>query len=432
MSMDSTYKRIFILIYCVSIIGGALYHFTVLRGQPIAHEEGFIRRSEKSLFDLSFYASERPFTSDLFFKLCGSNPEYAVAGQKVMSLLCWSILGLAAAALVPGPAARIVFYLLFFSLQFWWNIAAWNCIIRSESLSFSFFAAWLACVLFFLHKPSAQRLILLSVISLFFSFIRDNLPYSVLLFALLLAVIAFICRLKQYKKYFTAYIMIMVVIFVLQSISCQVGKRHQFPLINVIFQRILPDEKYTQWFIEKGLPADDTLLRWKGKWGSSNDFALYRDGKYDKFMDWTLHEGKYVYAYFLLSHPRYTITTPLLAKDKLLSYNLFQYTYYNYPKDSRLSNWIDMVFLVLYGLLNFPAAIGLTLVSLYCFIKQREMIYSIPTLLTATFLFNAMFIYHADAMEVSRHSLMNVIAFQTISCLALLLVYKQYRGGKRT
>jgi len=64
--------------------------------------------------------------------------------------------------------------------------------------------------------------------------------------------------------------------------------------------------------------------------------------------------------------------------------------------------------------------------------KQSEVIYTIPTLLTATFLFNAMFIYHADAMEVSRHSLMNVIAFQTISCLALLLLYRQYSGGKRS
>jgi hypothetical protein len=49
--------------------------------------------------------------------------------------------------------------------------------------------------------------------------------------------------------------------------------------------------------------------------------------------------------------------------------------------------------------------------TLIIIIKQREMIYSIPTLLTATFLFNAMFIYHADTIEVSRHSLMNVIAF---------------------
>ncbi len=237
----------------------------------------------------------------------------------------------------------------------------------------------------------------------------------------------FLYKSSALKKKTAIYVLFAVIICGLQSLSSYQGLRHQFPLINVLLQRVLIDKQYTDWFIEHGMPVDSDILSWKREWASSEGLKLYADPQYERFMDWTRTKGSRTYALFLLTHPAYTFFSPFLAKEEIISFGLIFYTYENYKQKAPVNVLIDIFFMVVFLLINQYSAI---ILALYVFFKnkKRNILYCVPFFIVAAFLFNALLVYHADAMEVERHSLMNLIAFQVSGLMGVLLLLKKKPG----
>jgi len=261
-------------------------------------------------------------------------------------------------------------------------------------------------------------LVLLIITTFFFSFTRDNLPYALLFCTglLLLLLKKYHCSFyTQYARLLKTLLLSVILIFSLQTLSAHLGKRHEFCLINVLLQRIFVNDDYTQWFIDRGMPVDSTILQWRGKWASSDDFSLYKDRQYVPFMHWVSVKGQFTYGLFLLTHPRYTLQPLLQDLAPMFSYNLDLYTHK--PPPLAFIRFMHML-LPFSSLLT---ALCTAFLAVLVFARAARTEGLVLAVLTVTVFFNAFFIYHADAMEVPRHSIMNMIALECLTYTGFLL-----------
>jgi hypothetical protein len=177
------YWLVIIVISCILFNFTVSYFINELAGNPIFKGEGYIERSKNALLTLNFFISAKPFTTDFLYKIYGSNPSNSVIGQQILSSFCWIFLGFAVCLTINKKLLSIFSLILFSTLVFWWNIAGWTYVMMSESSAFSLFALWYAMVI--LHHQYRWRtlLLLLCVVTILFSFTRDNTPYFLLPFA---------------------------------------------------------------------------------------------------------------------------------------------------------------------------------------------------------------------------------------------------------
>ena len=206
-----------------------------------------------------------------------------------------------------------------------------------------------------------------------------------------------------------------VAVLALSVITSREGKRYQFPFINVVCQRILPDAQRLAWFEREGMPVPEGLMAWKYKWASSHDFALYHDPIYAEFMAWTERAGFRTYAQYLVTHPGYTIASPLRRRPGLFSANLYKYTWQ--PPPLLAIRWVSFLFWP-------PAFIAMAgavlLVSLLRYLKQSAgpVEFAVAALVPALVV-HAVLVFHADAMEISRHGLLNVVGLCTAAIVGV-------------
>jgi len=123
---------LWIFVFCVVIA----FSITQLSGEPIFNSEGFIERAQQnSVLRLSFFTSSRPFTTDFFYKIWGSNTYSVVAGQKIFAVFCWTFLGLAISSTIRNNFLAMLSLVTFSTAVLWWNVGGWANVMRSESLS---------------------------------------------------------------------------------------------------------------------------------------------------------------------------------------------------------------------------------------------------------------------------------------------------------
>lgn len=404
------YLLLSIVISCILFDFTVIYFITKLAGNPIFNSEGYIERSKNALLTLEFFTSIKPFTSDFLYKIYGSNPSNCVIGQQILSSFCWIFLGFTVSLTINNKLLSIFSLILFSTLVFWWNIAGWTYIMRSESSAFSLFALWYAMVI--LHHQYRWRtlLLLLCVVTILFSFTRDNIPYFLLPFAVCMYVCMYVgnrLSSQQQRRGWLIYLIVVMILFISQAISAQIGARYQFPLINVILQRIIVDEVKTDYFVSHGMPVNDNFItQWKGQWASSHDWALYNDPQYKDFMDFTLHKGKHIYGLFLLTHIGYTLKSAWQNRYNIFTTNLA-------PK-TQTNMMIFSQFWDLYSSATF--LLGLMFIISLLFIRRYPYLFAVMLCITI----NGIFIYHADAMEVARHSLIVMIVLATVSMHTLV------------
>jgi hypothetical protein len=395
------------------------YVLLQVQGPPVITGEGYLERSRLPLLDLSFFISARAFTTTLLYKICGSDPAAIVTVQKILLVAGWSFLSAAFGALIGSSVLRFCSLTIFPLMALWWNLLGWTLLLRSEACSFALFAIWLSTLLYFLKQPSRLRLGILTAMAMLFSFTKDNIPYFLIVVAVLLLVCGRLFASALFRRYaglFKALLLAMLLLGIAQNISAQAGKRQQFCLVNVLLQRILPDPEYTAWFIKQGMPVDNSILQWKGQWASSEEFKLFKDNRYEPFMDWVLCRGTVTYARFLIEHPAYTFRPLVKNLPELFSYNLTLYA--GLPPDK-------LCLRLLYALLPATSllfAAALSLFSLRAATAYKRPICILPLILLLSAFCNALFVYHADAMEVPRHALMNMLCLECLSYMALLLL----------
>lgn len=409
----------------LAVLGGAwlLFALSSLDLTPIKNSEGYLMRSEHSLFSKEFYFGPRPFVTSLMYKLYGSTESGAVTGQLVFSTVSWLVLTFALGRRISSPSGRLIHCLAFPSIMAWWNIMGWNMVMRAEATTFSWLALWCAALTEYCAKPEKYRAILLAAASCFVCFTRDNLPLLVLpLIALLLLVEGLRARVwaRIWKRLTVLGLaLLLTVSFQFATSQAVVHKqfrtRHEFPLVNVIIRRVLPNREIRTWFAEQGMPVHMEILHWKKKWASGKDFAIFEKKKYERFRTWVREEGKYTYLRYLVTHPGYTLQSAFDAQKEIFASNLTYYT--DKPPRRFPFRYLEFVYPLVTP--SLALLVALAALSRGLWTRLRLLSLAFASMIPLVFV-NGLLVFHMDAMEVERHALMGVVLLH-VAVYALVL-----------
>jgi len=276
--------------------------------------------AREPLTSSAFWLGRRPFVVPLLHKLCGLDDTNVVPAQILLWVACWPVLALAVGTQFRHWFVRIggVALILAFALSV--PICQWNAIVRSESVALSLFALFggLALLTWRYALPRAaagrwRRVMLLTLTCLtaaLWTFSRESNGYMVLTVAL---VAIFAAGLRRVRRAMYWWVLVaggaaLLAVFIASTANLKAAGRHFGPLTNVIFRRILTDPQRTQYFANRlGLPLDDALRARANTFVSDTGRLVEWAPEFVAYRAWANTVGPTRYAYFLLTHPAYSL-----------------------------------------------------------------------------------------------------------------------------
>ena len=175
----------------VLAIGIVAYILIACSRAPRHHADSRSYHAGAALSPLSsaFYTANKPPTTNLVLKLCGSDAAAFVVVQMVLCVAAWCFLGFAASGLMRQRNTVVAVILLAATMPLWWNVTGWCSSVLSESLAFSLFAAWLGCMLVTLNTQRLACFFALAPLTLLFAGTRDSVPIFITVFSFTLLIL---------------------------------------------------------------------------------------------------------------------------------------------------------------------------------------------------------------------------------------------------
>jgi hypothetical protein len=384
----------------------------------------YLAQSKIPLSDKSFYSPTpdlkfncRPFTLPLLYKIADSDPPRIIILQEFFNALCTFFLVYVLLLYLNRNYLKYAAIVFIYLLMSWWNIVGWSVNLLSESLFMSLLFAWLASWLLLTKKRTRWYWALHILITILFSFTRDNSPYIIVLFYFTSGFAGWLWDRKQLKQYISLF-GIGIVLFIVQSYTAKIGERNKLPVLNNIVIRMMPNKEYFQWFKDNGMPLSDRLVaNYTG--ATCNDakiYTLYHDSTYNDLYNWINTQGTSTFIRFLLTHPKHTFLLDQTPEERarIFAYNLPGYT----GDITGYSKWTSFMF----PLFNKWVALLLSLCLIVKFRKHKELILLFPLLLMIVFAIHALLAYNSDALEVERHLFITNIMIQFVGILSVLLI----------
>lgn len=291
-------------------------------------------------FSSAFLGGPRAPTVPLLYKILGSDDARAIA-QLVASVACWLALAAALAIWIERRWVRIAGFGSILVLSLAPQITHWDSILLTESLSLSLTAALCAAWLWYLRDPGWRRLAVVVAVSLAWVFTRDTNAYLAAFVAVVLLISAPFATRRRFPLAAAAS---MVVLCVLSLASAGGGAtageraealsgpadgsfgrtaaakalpaqqyvlfgqgRWEFPLLSVIGRRVLTDPDRLDYFKDHGMPVTPALEQMSGQYAAGRSGEFFRSPQLASFRSWLGDSGQSTYTGYLLTHPAYLV-----------------------------------------------------------------------------------------------------------------------------
>lgn len=238
----------------------------------------YLQVAQQPVTSLEFWVGIRPFTLPLIYKVLGltsSQPiDHAAAMQVAwlqfsLSIVAWLSLACSLAfALRRWPLAALAGFPIALAFGATLDIALWDHLLLSESVSSSLLAILLAVWVFLLDDSGRTISDLrswrrwaffgsLGTITVLYSFTRDANGVVVASAGLLgLGALVFQhVRRSPIGRFMPWMSLIMVMAFVAQMVTVSRGERWLRPFLNVFYYRVLPYPEHLRFFENRGLSA---------------------------------------------------------------------------------------------------------------------------------------------------------------------------------
>lgn len=305
--------------------------------------ESYLQASEIDFPTLTFFTSGRSATLPLIFKIFSPEQGYQltwisepatagggrmpanqagfepiVAFQIAMSIIGWGALALVVfhhlTHTIVKPVTAALILLFGFSPQ----MANWDSLLMSESLSFSLYALLVALVVelvFSLSRrpPKATWKIWGIVAGLFlvtagWVFSRDTNIYLLLLSVAALCLLLFFSVWRKIVPLAPVIVLtgLMIGLAWFQQTTFRASQRWLLPLLNNMTTNVFPYPSRVDFFASKGMPVSPELLSISG---SAEYNSIYEQ---EDFIAWAKEAGLTAYSEFLLR-------TPLWAMQSIYS-----------------------------------------------------------------------------------------------------------------
>jgi len=292
---------------------------------------------QPQIISLSWFTANRSFTLPFIYRILQGDPGYqtiatsepAIPGspnhlvfqpgfdrvavfQWIVSLLSWNLLAFVIYRRMDNPIVGCIGAFLTLAFAFVPQMAEWDRVMMSESLSFSLFAAELALLIELTQRAAHQQLSLSVgnllmlfgwvVITFFWIFTRDTNTYSLPL--LVIGILAFILwkRNDQHVLFIGTFIAAFSLgLFIFQQYTFRLSQRWLVPVVNNMVTNVFPYSTRVAFFEKRGMPVSPDLLATRGSM-EYNEIT-----EFDSFMDWVKQNGLSAYSNFLLDNPRWAV-----------------------------------------------------------------------------------------------------------------------------
>ncbi|MCH2173695.1 hypothetical protein MK489_23200, partial [Myxococcota bacterium] len=367
-----------------------------------------------SVFDTRFWLTMRPAGMLLFYDLFGSDPRSIVAAQIVLHMVGW---GLLSVVLYEKSSNRIVGFfsaaaVLMIALSP--QVSRWNYVLLPESTSLSLIPIVIAVTLDLADRGGSIRLASLLILLGISSTLRDLNAFYILSFSAPLAVAWGFRRISWHQFALSLVFLVGFSAFasfsannarhpdVSKRITAFAEKRWYGPFLNTMGSRLLADETAVEYFVEIGMPVNDSLL---AKRGMAN--VLMSDPDLADFRDWAINDGRIAYMQFLVTHPGYVLQSIWDERHEIFNAT-------DWPSNEKKRRYVAKGFrtenLFPYAFNNAHVyAAGLLLIIaawIMLLVGQRPL--STPRIYTAFAMLTGVPVlaivgYHGDGMDVFRH-----------------------------
>jgi hypothetical protein len=409
----------------VAYVGLRLYAFLSEPTAPADDTGTYTDVSDRlSAFDPAFYGARRPFVLPLLYELVRSHTAWAWT-QWLVATGAWIALSVTVASGIASRGLQLAAIVMMLSLSLAQPVAAWDRALLPESLTVSIGLLLLVVLALVVRKSTPARVAWAGGLLFLLAFVRDaNAPVGALLFLLLAAVFL----MRRRRKLAGALAAIAVAVVVANQISLNAGDRWQFSMMNVIGTRVLPSAEVRDYFVDHGMPYDESVRRLSGYFTSTNNYALYANRP---LFEWVRADSRPVYLSFLLTHPGYLAYWPIKDREQLLApwaWSLFQ-------KDARpvLPEAVEsVVYPSNAGRTVFLLVVVLALTAYFIRLRRREWL--LPAVVLFSTPAHLMFVWHADSMEPGRHAVFASILLRVAALWLLILVVDaalERRGSTR-
>ncbi len=427
----------------VILIGLEISSFNGMTGPVYSGDETvWSYVAERSLFSREFYTEIRPFTVPLIHKLANNDDQVVVRIQSWVSIFAWFSLAIAVATLFKRPIVRIgvAIFICLFSLT--WPINQWDYVIRSESFNLSFVALGTALTIVLIHNLQRGRsnhfafLLWWAIGCLLLLFTRDSMVYA---FGVLLAtfVIYFIYdwmrngrKLPDKMPSRLLILALLAAMIGFSQWSFRNSIRWHTPLVNVILQRIMPQQdSYEHWLEHTDFPENPTFEQYAGMFawdvapeGGQIRSRLTSDQKIADVQQWLIEKGISSYSrYLVLNVPVQSITQAFQAMSENI--NLFNE---GYAKGAGNVEWSAQLSRLLFPSFNAPIFIWIVSLLLGVGIIILVPEYRLLGMIICFFILNAwiqaFITFHGDTAEIPRHMMIVGVLFRLGFWIAVITV----------
>jgi hypothetical protein len=387
--------------------------------------EDYAMIASQTWYTSTFWTGGNPPGLPLLFKVFGLNwdtfigPQYEDIARQItkfqtaLSFLAVSCIAFSLASVIRQKWLRPLAVLVVFGLGMSADVAQWNKMLLSESLSTSIFFGLFAGAILLAQwtdeSESSKGLLvaaLTAVIAMgvaLYAFTRDVNSYFLLAVGVLtlpLAIIAAVRR-KRWRWAYTAIVGIVLLAAVGSAVSRR--SRWSYPFINLIYDRVLPDKAAVDFFVRHDFPIEviESIQP-----NSRNDLQVaYKGDQGDPLRAWFEESARLVHMKFLLSRPVETLSAPLADLPALLSPDVSWYRVRLHPEPP----WLPLTTAVFYPksplILGLWAIVVLGSTAVLIRTGRGRPFWAVPLLVLATLYPLYLVIWHGDTAAMERHSL---------------------------
>ncbi len=253
----------------------------------------FLKVAQIGPFSPEFWFTERPVGLPLVYWITGFDVRWLAVVQSLgyamaATVVCATILRLVRSRIV-GWIASILVGAVVVQPRF----ALWCVEALSESLGLTTSMIAIASWLRVAPTPSRRRVGVATTATIVWLLVRDSHGLPVLVIVAVMFVVGWRCRNPEMRRTTLVCAAALVATFAYVAISQGVSERNQYPLMNNVGLRILPDPDMTEAFADKGMPVSPTLLDRTGRntWDDGEIFLV--SPELAGFRDWVRGSGQF-------------------------------------------------------------------------------------------------------------------------------------------
>ncbi|MCE9647095.1 MAG: hypothetical protein K8S20_13925 [Chloroflexi bacterium] len=417
------------------------------QGDPrlsIANDDtaSYISSSEAPLSSREAFSGRRLFTTNLVYQVLKPDQGYKIIVngsidttkrrvqpsfvkivllQFIVSIASWSVLTLSITNRIKNPLTKILTAMMISTFAFVPQIADWDSILTSESLSFSLLALQTGLLIELAFRfaketrPTLSTSLLTALwlaVVFFWTFLKDAHLYEILI---LLIMITGIMATGKFRKSGGVFIILAILsgFFLLGWMSSGNSERTKIQMMNVYKSDLLPDPARVKLMQSNGMP----------------------DPKSPAFDDWFPANAKTAYIKFLVFHPGYILTNYLQDTPYAFSENTQAYFNTRPPSSLRKSLMSTGNLLHLENPIPMLASCLLLLGILFMAYKDRSTESIVWSWLAGWMFLSAcvnMFVnIFGDVLALPRHALVATTLFRLFMWIIPLVLADRFISSPR-